>query len=166
MLHQGAPREHLLGQCHGGFAAFCLVPSVHQAQQGAMHQAQEGPVVHFTPGDLAGVALGDLCLRPAKGLFLHLGRCILQTQRPQPVGNEVLDFQVVRGGGFQLARLHEGLLVGELAGLQLVDQHIQGFFALPVAAKTAVLGGLDGFGVIEGFGGERQGGDSGLGTEG
>ena len=125
-----------------------------------MRQAQQGPVVHFTPGDLAGVTLGDVYLRPAKGLFLHLGRFVLQTQRPQPVGNEVLDFQFAWGGGFQLACLHQGLLVAELAGLQLVDQHIQGFFALPVAAKTAVLGGLDGFGVIEGFGGERQGGDS------
>jgi len=38
--------------------------------------------------------------------------------------------------------LHQRLLVAELAGLQLVDQHIQGFFVLPVAAEAAVGGGL------------------------
>ncbi len=153
----GAPGQHLLGQCHGGFA----ITPVHQAQQGAMRQAEEGAVVHFTPGDLADVTLGDVRLRLAKGLFIHLGGFILQTQRPQPVGDEVLDFQVVRGGGFQLARLHQSLLVGDPAGFELLDQHVQGFFVLPVATETAVLGGLAGFGVIEGFDGE---GDRGLGV--
>ena len=76
-----------------------------------------------------------MCLRPAKGRFIHLGGFILQTQRPQPVGNEVLDFQVVWGGRFQLARLHQGLLVGDAAGFELLDQHIHGFFVLPVAAE-------------------------------
>ncbi len=121
-----------------------------------MRQAQEGAVVHFTPGDLAAVALGDVRLRPAKGPFIHLGGFILQTQRPQPVGNEVLDYQVVRGGGFQLARLHQGLLVGNAAGFELVDQFVQRFFVLPISAETAVLGGLAGFGVIEGFDGEGE----------
>ena len=82
----------------------------------------------------------------------------MQAQYPQPVGNEVLNFQVVGCGGFQLARLHQRLLVAELAGLQFVDQHIQGFFVLPVAAESAVLGGLAGVRVIEGFNGEGQGG--------
>jgi len=45
-------------------------PSGAQAQQGAMRQAQEGAGVHFTPGDLAGVTLGDVCLRPAKALAM------------------------------------------------------------------------------------------------
>ena len=94
--------------------------------------------------------------RPAKGPLVHLGRFILQAQRPQPVGNEVLDFQVVRGGGFQLARLHQGLLVGDAASLELVDQRVKGFFILPVAAETTVLGGLASFGVIEGFDGEGE----------
>ena len=40
------------------------------------------------------------------------------------------------------------------AGFELVDQHVQGFFILPVAAESAVLGGFTGFGVIEGFDGE------------
>ena len=121
-----------------------------------MRQAQKGAVVHFTPGDLADVAFGDMRVRPAKGPFIHLGGFILQTQRPQPVGNEVLDFQVVRSGGFQLARLHQGLLVGDAAGFELLDQRVQSFFVLPVAAETAVLGGLAGFGVIEGFDGEGE----------
>jgi len=66
--------------------------------------------------------------------FIHFGGFILRTQRPQPVGNEVLDFQVVRGGRFQLTSLHQGLLLGE----------------------AAVLGGFTGFGVIEGFDGEGE----------
>ncbi len=148
----GAPSQHLLGQCHGGLS----ITPVHQAQQGAMRQAQEGAVVHFTPGDLAGVALGNVRLCPAKGPLIHLGGFVLQTQRPQPVGDEVLDFQVVRGGGFQLARLHQGLLVGDASGFELVDQRIQGLFVLPVAAESAVLGGLASFGVIEGFDGEGE----------
>jgi hypothetical protein len=90
-----------------------------------MCQAQEA-VIHFTPGDLPGVALGDVRLRPAKSPFLYLGRFILQTQRTEPVGNEVLDFQVVQGGGFQLARLHQGLLVGDAACFELFDQRVQG----------------------------------------
>lgn len=98
----GVPGQHLLGQRHGSFA----VSLVHQAQQGAMRQAQEGAVVHFTPGDQSGVALRNVRVRSAKGPFIHLGGFVLQTQRPQPVGDEVLDFKVVRGGGFQLARLH------------------------------------------------------------
>ncbi len=69
----GAPGQHLLGQCHGGFA----VAPVHQAQQGAMRQAKEGAVVHFTPGDLAAVALGDVRLRPAKGPFIQLSGFVL-----------------------------------------------------------------------------------------
>ncbi|NBW79360.1 MAG: hypothetical protein EBR27_10155 [Betaproteobacteria bacterium] len=95
-------------------------------------------------------------MRPAKGPFIHLGGFILQTQRPQPIGDEILDFQVVWGGGFQLARLHQGLLVGDAAGFELLDQHVQGLFVLPVAAESAVLGGLAGFGIIEGFDGEGQ----------
>jgi hypothetical protein len=49
----------------------------------------------------------------------------------------------------------EQRLTKHLAGsLQLVDQHIQGFFVLPVAAESAVLGGLAGFRVVEGLDGE------------
>ena len=89
---------------------------------------------------------------------VHKPRCIIvQAQCPQLVGNEVLNFQVVGRGGFQLARLHQRLLVAELAGLQLVDQHIQGFFVLPMAAEPALLGGLAGCRFIEGFYGEAQG---------
>ena len=123
----GAPGLHLPGQHHGDFA----VASIHQDQQGAMRQAQEGAVVHFTPRDLAGVALLDVRLRQAKGPFIHIGGLISQTQRPQPLSNEVLDFQVVRRGDFQLERLHQRLLVAELA----------------------ILRGLAGFGGIEGFDG-------------
>ena len=122
-----------------------------------MRQTQEEPVVHFTPGDLAFEAFGDVGQCLLVGPFIHLGGLILQAQCPQPVGHEVLNFQVVGRGGFQLACLHQCLLVAELAGLQFVDQHIQGFFILPVAAETAVLGGLAGFRVIEGFDGEGQG---------
>gem|GEM_PF-3308371 len=78
----GAPGQHLLGQCHGVLP----ITPVHQAQHGAMRQAQKGAAyvtrLHFTPGDLAGVALGDVRLRPAKGPFLHIGSFVLQTQRP------------------------------------------------------------------------------------
>jgi hypothetical protein len=63
--------------------------------------------------------------------LMRLGGFILQAQCPQPVGNEVLNFQAVGRGGFQLARLHQRLLVAELAGLQLVEQHIQGFVGNP-----------------------------------
>ena len=66
--------------------------------------------------------------------------------------------QIIGFGGFQLARLLQRLLVAELAGLQLVNQHIQSFVVLPLAAETAVLIGFDGFGVVEGFDGEGQGG--------
>ena len=67
-----------------------------------MRQAQKGPVVHLAPGDLAFEAFGDV------------GQC------PQPVGREVLNFQVVGRGGFQLACLHQRLLVAELAGFRVV----------------------------------------------
>ena len=153
----GAPGQHLLGQRHGGFAPFGFVPPAHQAQQSAVRQAQEGPVVHLTLGDLAFEAFGNVGQCLLVGPLIHLGGFILQAQCSQPVGNEVLNFQVVGRGGFQLARLHQRLFVAELAGLQFVDQHIQGFFVLPVAAETAVLGGLAGFRVVEGFDGERQG---------
>jgi len=96
-----------------------------------------------------------VCLRPAKGLFLHLCRFVLQTQRPQPVGNEVVDFQVVRGGGFQLACLRQGLLVGDAAGFELVNQRVQNFFVLPVAAEAPLLVGLS-LGIIAGFDGEGE----------
>jgi len=43
------------------------------------------------------------------------------------------------------------------AGFGLVNQRIQGFFVLPVAGDTAVLGGLAGFGIVEGFDGEGEG---------
>ncbi len=46
--------------------------------------------------------------------------------------------------------------MGDAASFELFDQRIQGFFILPVAAETAVLGGLAGFGVIEGFDGEGE----------
>ena len=124
-----------------------------------MRQAQLGPVVHLTPGDLAFEAFGDVGQCLLVGPFIGLGGFILQAQCPQPVGNEVLNFQVVGRGGLKLGRLHQRLLVCELAGLQLVDQHIQGFFVLPVAAEPAVLGGLAGFRVVEGFDGEGQGGE-------
>jgi hypothetical protein len=53
--------------------------------------------------------------------------------------------------------LHQRMPVASLADFQLVDQHTQGFFVLPVAAEPAVLGGLVGFWVIEGLGCEVQG---------
>ena len=89
-----------------------------------MRQAQEGPVVHLTPGDLAFEAFGDVGQCLLVGPFIDLGGFVMQAQCPQPVGNEVLNFQVVGRGGFQLARLHQRLLVAELAGPQLVDQYI------------------------------------------
>ena len=54
------------------------------------------------------------------------------------------------------SKADQGLLVGDAAGFELLDQHIQSFFVLPVADETAVLGGLAGFGVIEGFDGECE----------
>jgi len=46
--------------------------------------------------------------------------------------------------------------VGDAACFELLDQHVQGFFVLPVAAKTAVLGGFAGVRVVEGFDSEGQ----------
>jgi len=63
---------------------------------------------------------------------------------------------ILTRGDFQLARLHQGLLVGKAAGFELVDHRVQGFFILPVAAESAVLGGFVSFGVIEGFDGEGE----------
>ena len=146
----------MLGQHHGGFAPFGFASPAHQAQQGAVRQAQEGPVVRLAPCGLALEAFGDVGQCLLVGPLVHLGGFILQAQRLQPVGNQVLNFQVVGCGGFQLARLYQRLLMAELAGLQLIDQHIQGFFVLPVAAETAVLGGLADFRVVEGFDGEGQ----------
>ncbi len=46
--------------------------------------------------------------------------------------------------------------MGDAASFELLDQRAQGSFILPVVAETAVMGGLAGFGVIEGFDGEGK----------
>jgi hypothetical protein len=55
------------------------------------------------------VCFGHNGQRVGEGAFIDFRRFV--TQRQEPVGDEVLDFQVVRGGGFQLAGAHQDLLV-------------------------------------------------------
>ena len=86
---------------------------------------------------------------PWVGPFILLGGFILRAQYPQMVGYEVLNFQVVGRGGFQL-----------------VDQHIQGFFVLPAAAETTVLAGWAGFRASKVSMVKDRGENSELGTEG
>lgn len=80
---------------------FCFVPPEHQVQQGEVRQTQKGPTVHLTPGNLTFETFGDVGQCPLVGPFVHLRGLILQEQCPQPVGNVVLNFQVVGCGGFE-----------------------------------------------------------------
>jgi hypothetical protein len=81
------------------------------------------------------------CLRGGEGAFIDFRRFVTQRQRPKPVGDEVLDFEVIGESGFQLVRASglacQGLLVAESSSVEFVEQDIKRFFFVPVAREAA-----------------------------
>jgi len=75
------------------------------------------------------------------GAVINFSGFVLKLQRSQPVGDEILYFHVVGRRGLQLSDLHQGLFVGELFGLKLIDQHNKCFLILPITREAAVLMG-------------------------